>query len=71
MDTCGKLRHDLLICQALETLVGVELAHRPVWARNAETERLESLQAKLHVAVEELGEEIETEQCTPDEAPAL
>ena len=71
MDTCGKLRHDLLICQALETLVGVELAHRPVWARNAETARLESLQNRLHDAIAEIDEELATEQCAPEEAPAL
>ena len=71
MDTCGKLRHDLLICRALETLVGVELAHRPAWAVNAETARLTSLRDQLHGAVEELTEELETEECSPEEAPAL
>jgi hypothetical protein len=71
MDTCGKLRHDLFICQALETLVGVELAHRPGWARNAETVRLERLRAQLHSTVEELVEEIETEDSGAEEAPAL
>jgi hypothetical protein len=71
VDTCGKLRHDLLICQAIETLVGVELAHRPGWARNAETIRLETLRGQLHAAVGELVEEIETEDCGADEAPAL
>ena len=71
MDTCDKLRHDLLICEALETLVGVELAHRPAWAVNAETARLAALRDRLHEAVEVLAQDLETEECSPEEAPAL